>query len=290
MRIALKNRWASTIIIYLIFSLSGCKSTQITSIQNNSLENDSTIEFSGQKWKIKESTKPVGPGENYFSRSKQNVWVDNAGKLHMKITLNQGIWKCAEIYTEKPVGYGTYVFYLSSRVDSLDPNAVLGLFTWNDISGVTDANSEIDIEVSRWKNPTGKNLEYSVQPVYGPDVQTGFYSERTYQRYMQLADNYSTHTFTWTDSVVTFTSYSGIGNPTSYEIANWKFQNTNPSRRVVIDGIYSEPIVIPKPGKETKLHINLWLFAGNEEYNRAPLFNKNIEVVIDKVEFIPESK
>ena len=293
-RITLRNKklngGAFAIFIIFSFMLYGCKGSQVTSSSTGSEENNGIIKFSGLTWKIKESNAPVGPGSNYFSGNKQNVWVDNAGRLHMKISLNNGIWKCAEIYTEKPVAYGTYVFYLSSRVDSLDPNAVLGLFTWNDNSGMSDANSEIDIEISRWADPAAKNLHYSVQPVYGPDVSSGFYSERNYQKYMQLADNYSTHTFTWTDSVVSFASYLGIGVPTQNEIANWKYLNTNPPRRTFIDGALSNSIYIPKPGEQTTMHLNLWLTSGNKEYNRAPLYNKNVEVVIDKVEYVPGNK
>ncbi|MCX6152368.1 MAG: hypothetical protein NTX22_17715 [Ignavibacteriales bacterium] len=278
------------LIIVSFFSLVACNNSQPTPPSLSPDENTGTIEFSGLKWKIKESNVPVGPGGNYFSGSKEDVWVDASGKLHMKISLKDDVWACTEIYTVVPVSYGTYIFYLSSRVDSLDPNAVLGLFTWNNNSSQTDANSEIDIEISRWTDPTAKNLHYSVQPVFGPDVPSGRYSERNYQKYMQLKDIYSTHTFIWTDTLVSFASFYGNEISTQQQIATWKYSNTNPARHTIIEGHKSDAIKIPKPGTETNLRINLWLVSGSNGYGKPPLYKKDVEVVIDKVEYFPNGK
>ena len=52
-------------------------------------------------------------------------------------------------------------------VSQLDPSAVLGMFTWDDT--LVDANHrEMDIEISRWGDPGGKNAQYVVQPYYVP--------------------------------------------------------------------------------------------------------------------------
>ncbi|MGE5458456.1 MAG: hypothetical protein ACM3RX_08890 [Methanococcaceae archaeon] len=251
------------------------------------VENKDILEFSGMRWTIKKSTHPVGPGGNYFSGEKEDLWVDSQDRLHMKISRKKDYWACTEIYTEKPVGYGTYVFYLSSKVDSLDPNAVLGLFTWNNSSSQTDANSEIDIEVSRWAVPNSKILNYSVQPVFGPDTPSGKYSERGYQKHMQQNSDFSVHTFTWTDSLINFASYNGkeikAGNQ---QIAAWTFYKANPARRTQFDGTLSDAIIIPNPRTQTTLNINLWL-VGKNGYGMPPYNNKDIEVIIDKVEYIP---
>ena len=80
----------------------------------------------------------------------EDVWVDRESRLHLKISKRNDRWYAVEIISEKDFGYGEYSFYLSSRVDLLDKNVVLGLFTWDDNTFITDANSEIDIEFARW--------------------------------------------------------------------------------------------------------------------------------------------
>ena len=95
---------------------------------------------------MKASTGRVGPGPNYFSAS--NVRVDAKGRLHLRIAKTQGRWYSAEIGLDHSLGYGTYTWTLASRVDQLDANAVLGLFTYDDTSPA-HAHREIDIEASR---------------------------------------------------------------------------------------------------------------------------------------------
>ncbi len=41
---------------------------------------------------MKASPGLVGPGPNVFSDSPENVWVDAAGQLHMRITARDGQW------------------------------------------------------------------------------------------------------------------------------------------------------------------------------------------------------
>jgi hypothetical protein len=68
-------------------------------------------------------------------------------------------------------------------VDKLDPNVVLGLFTWSDKA--PSAHREIDIEFARWANaadPT--NAQYVVQAYGG----AGHLA-----RFTQLATATSTH-------------------------------------------------------------------------------------------------
>ena len=53
-----------------------------------------SIKFSGLVWKVKASAGRVGPGNNFFSDSNDNVRVDGQGKLHLKITEHDGQWHC----------------------------------------------------------------------------------------------------------------------------------------------------------------------------------------------------
>src|SRR6478736_1205781 len=91
-----------------------------------------TITFAGRSWKVKIASTQVGPGPNYFSDSTNNVWVDSTGRLHLRVAKTKGRWYCAEVVLNATLGYGTYRFYLDNAVDALDPNVVLGIFTWSD--------------------------------------------------------------------------------------------------------------------------------------------------------------
>ena len=120
------------------------------------------LHWSGLDWTVKTSAGPVGPGPNYFSDSTNNVSVDAQGRLHLKIT-HPGNWYCAEIVSQRTLGYGNYVFHVDGTPATLDPNIVLGLFTW---SNATNQNHrEIDVEYARWSSVTDlNNAQFTVQP------------------------------------------------------------------------------------------------------------------------------
>ena len=54
------------------------------------------------------------------------------------------------------------MFYLDSYAESIDHNAILGLFTWDDNPEQT--HREIDIEISQWTDPQNENVQYVIQP------------------------------------------------------------------------------------------------------------------------------
>ena len=110
---------------------------------------------------MKTSDSKVGPGPNYFSNRADDVFVDDDG-LHLTITEHGSRWWATEVISDLRVGYGRYEFWLASRVDALDPNAVLGLFTWNNAPDF--ANREIDIEFARW----GRRRRGDQRPVRRP--------------------------------------------------------------------------------------------------------------------------
>src|SRR5690348_11190411 len=103
-----------------------------------------TISFSGYQWQVKSSRGKTGPGPNVFSSSNQNVWVDGQGRLHLAITHSGNRWYCAEVLATQSLGYGTYTFTLDSSVGALDPNVILGLFTWS--NDPSFAHRELDVE------------------------------------------------------------------------------------------------------------------------------------------------
>src|SRR5258708_6137797 len=121
------------------------------------------ISFNGYDFWCKTSANLVRPRPNYSPDSTNNVWLDAVGQLHLRITNRSNQWQCAEIVTDRSFGYGNYRFELAFSVNELDPNAVLGMFTWSDDPSYSDR--EIDIECSRWSDTNDlNNAQFVVQP------------------------------------------------------------------------------------------------------------------------------
>lgn len=214
------------------------------------------LKFSGFEWIVKSSSSRVGPGPNYFADSNDNVTVDTQGRLHLRITQHDGRWYCAEVVSARSFGYGTYRFYLDSNIDNMDPQAVLGMFTWNDAPAYN--HREIDIEVSRWGQVKNRNCQFVVQP----------YTRRQNILRFQIpsALQSSTHSFVWKPGNVSFQSAKG-------------YSATPQSGLVIEEHVFTEGI--PLAGGENA-RLNLWLFFG-----RSPDDHKDVEVVIREFEFVP---
>jgi len=159
-----------------------------------------SFHWSGYDWWVKSSTYPVGPGPNIFSDSTNNVSIDAQGRLHLRITNVDGAWQCAEIVSELTLGYGTYLFHLATPVDGLDPNVVLGLFTWSNEDDF--ANREMDVECGRWVSPSDyANAQFVVQPYTIP-------SHLVRYRIPTLATN-ATPSFNWETNAIAFACTTG---------------------------------------------------------------------------------
>jgi hypothetical protein len=53
----------------------------------------------------------AGPGPNYWGGANDQVWVDAAGGLHLRVSAHDGRWEAAEVYSEGYVGYGRIRFH-----------------------------------------------------------------------------------------------------------------------------------------------------------------------------------
>jgi hypothetical protein len=222
------------------------------------------IAFSGYTWQVKASDAPVGPGPNYFSDREQDVWVDASGRLHLKIVYRDGTWHATEVYTVDPLGYGTYTFKLASRVDQLDKNIILGLFTWDSDAPAYNYR-EIDIEIARWGQEAADNAQFVVQP--------WDHAGNLYRFDIDLQGDDSTHSFDWRADSVQFRSYHGHTSPPAPadEIASW---------------LYTGPDVPPAGQGDTSgasARINLWLMDGN-----PPSDGQEAEVIVAAFEFIAQ--
>lgn len=217
--------------------------------------------FAGYRWNIKQSSVPVGPGPNRFSGREQDVWVDADG-LHLSIAFANGFWWSTEVVLDASLGYGTYVFHSDSRVDTLDANAVLGLFTWDD--DAPPNYREIDFEFTRWGNPADPtNAQFVVQPYDRPGNLVRYTVELTDQA------RALTHVLIWSPGSVEMATYKGHHLPgelpTQERIHAWS--NTGPD--------------VPEPGAEN-VRMNLWLVWGD-----PPLAGLPQEVVIHNFLFVP---
>ncbi|MAZ29581.1 MAG: hypothetical protein CL868_21210 [Cytophagaceae bacterium] len=237
--------------VLVVMFLAACSSSQEQEEIPTPVNSTRIIEFSGYEWIVRDTDdKTAGPGPNYFSDSEENVWVDNQGRLHLKITENAGLWSCAGITLRNSYGFKKYVFYVASNVDALDKNVVGGLFSY------TNDEEEIDIEFSKWSQDENENSQFAIQPSYlaGNKSRYG----------LNLNGKLSTHYFDWQADVIEFGSYLGhtLTPGADDVISEWSYTGDN----------------IPPAGDE-RIKINLWLFKGARPSN-----DMEQEMIIDHFE------
>lgn len=215
-----------------------------------------TIQFSGYEWVVKESFgKQTGPGNNYFSGSKDNIFIDQEGKLHLTITHRNEKWYCPELRMLKNLGRGKYSFYLDPLPQPLDKDVVIGLFLY-DREDTSNFHKEIDIEISKWGVDTSRNTQFVIQP-----KETEAYR---FQSDLNLATK---QTIELGSKKITFKSFydaSGLDDiPLEYS------------------NLTIKPEYNYKSTSE-KISINVWLYHTSEPYSL-----KEFEVVFSKFEFEP---
>jgi hypothetical protein len=114
---------------------------------------------------------------------------------------------------------------------------------------------ELDVELSRWGNPSSKNAQYVVQPFYVPANVSRF----------AAPSGVLTHVVRWEPGTASFRTFRG---------AEGKGAGTNVSEHAFTSGI-------PTPAAET-VHIDLY------DYHHLPNANSlPVEVVVEKFEYLP---
>ncbi len=193
---------------------------------------------------------PWGPGPNYYTDSESDVWVDQAGSLHLRIVGRDGRWYCSEVILDDSLGYGQYSCVIESPVDSLDPQAVLGFFTWDEAAPAANYH-EIEIELSRWGELANDNAQYVVQPSD---------TEGNLHRFMLATSEPTLHRFRWCWDRIEFASL--LGNQLLHA---WTYEGADN----------------PVPGTES-FRLNSWLYGG-----APPLNGHDAEVVISDFQYYP---
>ncbi len=216
-----------------------------------------TIQFSGFDWIIKDSKERItGPGKNYFSSSKENVWIDSLGKLHLKIIQRNEKWYSAEVRLTESLGYGRYIFYIDPLPQALDKDMVIGLFMY-DHKDTSNFHKEVDIEFSKWGKEKNENSQYVIQPYENQPHR--FESDLNYsskhsiavrKRKIEFISHYNDETFPDTLNTT---------------IQKWKYKPEN----------------VYRTGDE-KVSINVWLYKATETSSLKP-----VEVIISGFDFVP---
>jgi hypothetical protein len=218
-----------------------------------------TLIFSGYQWTTKESNeKYTGPGRNFFAGGKENVWVDEQDRMHIRTTHRNGRWYCAEARLVESLGYGKYIFHLEANPAKLDKDLVVGFFTY-DHHDTMHHHREIDIEFSRWGDENAKNSQYVLQPFDIP--------ENVYRFETDLSRK-TRHEISWKKNRIQFTS--------SYV--------TERNDSVIYDK-YAEWTYKPKrklTRNKEKFSMNVWIYKAD-----FPSDFNDYEFVVSKFEFIP---
>jgi hypothetical protein len=209
------------------------------------------LNFSGYEWTTSAGSIFHAGSRNFFDPS--NVWTDEGGALHLRISGSPGKWSAAELKLTRSLGYGTYRFQVRD-VSHLEPSALLTLITWDGV-GTESNRHELDVELGRWGYLDNTNVHYVVQPYYVPANFVAF----------RVPPGLYTHSFRWEPGKVTFSTVAGSDNSTGGPVMN---------QHVFTSGV-------PYPGGES-VRIALYVFY----LGKIPLKNEN-EVIIDKFEYLP---
>jgi hypothetical protein len=208
------------------------------------------VNFSGYEW-----TATAGPifraGSRHFF-DPANVWTDERGALHLRISGSPGKWAAAEVKLTRSLGYGTYSFQVSD-VSHLEPSALLTLITWDGV-GSESTRRELDIELGRWGSLENTNVNYVVQPYYVPANFVAF----------RVPPGAYTHSFRWEPGQVIFSTIAGSGNTGGGVIHQHVFTSG-----------------VPSPEGES-VRIGMYVF----HQGKIPLKHEN-EVILDKFEYLP---
>ena len=213
----------------------------------------SSVEFSGYHWQVKEGY--ASPGQNRWS--KENVRIDAEGQLHLRLKHKANGWYCSEIRSVEWFRYGSFLFHLIANPTHLDPQIVLGMFLYNEMS-----QNEIDVEISRWGKESETNLHYSLHNRNGPVMVEDFL--------LNLSEgDFSTHRIDWLSDRIVYSSQYGHRQ----DLQGLVF-------RKIVAASESEDTFLPN-GK-MRVHLNLWLFRGN-----APDPDGDVEVILRRFIYLP---
>ena len=223
-----------------------------------------TLQFAGYTWNIVNGE--AGPGPNWWSS--ECAYLDTNGYLHLDIAKTNieqygttvKDWVCGGLFSQQTMGYGSYIWYIEQKVDDLNPNAVAGLFTYE------DDYHEVDIEFTEAFTDGAANFNYSVQPAD---------PHQTFKEWRNQTEQTSTHGFTW--------------NPGRVDFFSWNGQSLLPPADHDVFNIFSRTYIsndIPRSHGREKTWMNMWLFKGRNPVS-GQTSTSELQLVIKDFIFIP---
>jgi len=231
----------------VLFDEVGCiqvQSPSHDSLQWSDFSSGRTLQFAGRTWRVK-GPGYLGPGPNLFDNSSAAAWVDSAGQLNLTIHKIGSSWYSSEVALEDSLGYGDYVFTTRGHVDTLDPNAVFGLFIWEygtcyDTSYLWwNPYNEVDVELSRWGYTNIPDAQFVAQP--------GSTGGNTYRFNVTMGDtDLVSFAFRWLPHEVDYRAWRGGPNDESGStlLQSWTYRGDDQ----------------PRP-ESPRVHLNLWQLA-----------------------------
>jgi hypothetical protein len=211
------------------------------------------VDFSGFRWRVRKV--PSDRGSTLNPYSPDNVYTDQSGALHLRIIKRGQRWTCSEVNLTRSLGYGTYSFAVEDT-SRLEPAVVFSIYTW-DYSTKQDNYGEVDINMTRWGDPTAHNAEFVIQPPVVP---------ANISRFMAPAGRLR-HTIVWEPGRVTM-----VTAPASAEAG----------ASVVSQHLFTSEV--PVPGVES---IRMALYVYRNPNGETPDLQHPAEVVVDDFQYKP---
>jgi hypothetical protein len=206
------------------------------------------MNFSGFEWEVYRV-----PRDNFgilYPNSSSNVWTDQKGWLHLRITKESEGWTGAEINLTRSLGYGTYSF-VTHELPELEPATVLSMNSW-DLLDAGQYHRSFDILLGQFGDAAIKSAQYSILPFNVPGNVYRFTAPR----------GAFTHSIHW-------------------ERGRLSFETRETGGRSVVAAEHTFTSGIPTAGGE-RIHISLYA------YGNSQIPQKNgVEVILEKFVYLP---
>lgn len=189
------------------------------------------------------------------SDSPESVWVDAQGRLHLVVRdLGGGVWCQAGVIAHSFARYGAHTFSVDTRLDTLDPGLVFGMFAYR------NDRSEIDIEVTRAMMPPSQDPQIW-------NVVHGCLPEQNNPAPYTMSSALSTHRFEWLPT--------GPDCAGSLDFDSWQGHCADPPCEGVLSSWPYTDANVPCEEENLRPQLNLWLYDG-----AVPTGSDPLEVVI----------
>lgn len=227
-----------------------------------------TLMYGGIRWIAKNSSERSEPGNILYSGKPTEIYVDELGKLHLKINRRDGYWYGVDIAADTSLGYGTYAIFTETKFDELGQNIQFEFGITPDADFDSYTLPILAIQFTRIQEQYISPLRYIVA-----NVEQNLIRERKEKVFRpdepyRMQGLFSTHAITWKKRSCEFASYHDHGLPTPYLAALWDFS-----------GSPSTGLNVPEWTPSSVLRLRLWCLG-------SPLGDKPVEIVIKKIVFI----